>query len=85
MWQKLKDFLEECISKKVQPHPEELIELMSKHEDERFLFVSYNLIKEGLLDYLDTSNINYTRGIFFKTVSTNLKKINAKVTKYKCN
>ena len=33
-WQKLKDFLEECISKKVQPHPEELIELMNDLETE---------------------------------------------------
>ena len=34
MWQKLKDFLEECISKNVHPHPEELIELMNDLETE---------------------------------------------------
>ncbi len=54
---------------------EELIEIMTKHEDERFLFVSSNVIKEGLIDSLNKSDINYTRGVFFKTVSTNLKKI----------
>ena len=54
---------------------EELIEIMTKHEDERFLFVSSNVIKEGLIDSLNQSGINYTRGVFFKTVSTNLKKL----------
>ena len=54
---------------------EELIEIMTKHEDERFLFVSSNVIKEGLIDSLNQSSINYTRGVFFKTVSTNLKKL----------
>ncbi len=54
---------------------EELIEIMTKHEDERFLFVSSNVIKEDLIDSLNKSNINYTRGVFFKTVSTNLKKL----------
>jgi len=54
---------------------QELIEIMMKHEDEKFLFVSSNLIKEGLEKSLDESGVNYKRGIFFKTVATDLKKI----------
>ena len=54
---------------------QELIEIMMKHEDEKFLFVSSNLIKEGLENSLDESGVNYKRGIFFKTVATDLKKI----------
>jgi len=54
---------------------QELIEIMMKHEDEKFLFVSSNLIKDGLEDSLDKSGVNYQRGVFFKTVPTDLKKI----------
>ena len=54
---------------------QELIEIMTKHEDEKFLFVSSNLIKGGLEKSLDDSGVNYKRGVFFKTVPTNLKKI----------
>lgn len=53
----------------------ELIETMTKHEEERFLFVSSNFIKNGILEQLDNSDINYTRGVFFNTVATNIKKI----------
>ena len=56
----------------------ELIETMQKHEEERFLFVSSNLIKDGLEEALDDSGVNYTRGVFFKTVSNNLTKIKIK-------
>ena len=54
---------------------EELIELMHKHQDDKFLLVSSDFIKNDLVTLLDKSNLNYTRGIFFKTVATNLSKI----------
>jgi|TARA_Y100000994_G_scaffold5517_1_gene5197 uroporphyrinogen-III synthase len=54
---------------------DELIELMEKHEDEKFLLVSSNFIKESYLNALNKSNIEYTRGEFFKTVSTDLSKV----------
>ena len=54
---------------------QELIELMAKHEDDKFLLVSSNFIKESFLLELNKSEINYTRAVFFKTVSTNLSKI----------
>ena len=46
----------------------ELIELMEKHEDENFLLVSSDFINKDFISALDASNINYTRGVFFKTV-----------------
>ncbi len=57
---------------------QELIETMQKHEEERFLFVSSNLIKDGLVEALNDSGVNYTRGVFFKTVANNLTKIKIK-------
>ena len=57
---------------------EELIEMMHKHEDENFLLVSSDFIKSDIISCLDKSNLNYSRGIFFKTVETDLSKIKIK-------
>jgi len=54
---------------------EELIEMMYKHESERFLFVSSDFIKSDIISSLDRSKLNYTRGVFFKTVASDLSKI----------
>ena len=45
---------------------EELVEMMHKHEDEKFLLVSSDFIKSDIISYLDKSEINYTRGIFLR-------------------
>lgn len=58
----------------------ELVEIMKKHEQDKFLLVSSNFIKEDIITQLNTSEINYTRGIFFKTVSSNLSKL--KIAKF---
>ena len=54
---------------------EELVEIMHKHADEKFLLVSSNFIKNDIISCLDQSEINYTRGVFFKTVESDLSKI----------
>ena len=54
---------------------DELIELMEKHEEDNFLLVSSNFIKQDIIDSLNKSIINYTRGVFFKTISTDLSKL----------
>ena len=54
---------------------DELIELMEKHEEDNFLLVSSNFIKQDIIDSLNKSIINYTRGEFFKTISTDLSKL----------
>lgn len=58
----------------------ELVEIMKKHEDDKFLLVSSNFIKEDIITQLDASEIKYTRGIFFKTVSSDLSKL--KISKF---
>jgi len=54
---------------------EELIDIMKKHEDEKFLFVSSDFVNSKLIDLLDNSKLQYKRGVFFKTVSNNLAKL----------
>ena len=54
---------------------EDLIEIMEKHENDNFLLVSSNFIKKDFISALDESKINYKRGVFFKTVPTNLEKM----------
>lgn len=53
----------------------DLIELMQKHENENFLLVSSDFIKPDIIEALDKSNINYQRGVFFKTVPADISKI----------
>ena len=53
----------------------ELIELMHKHENDNFLLVSSDFIKSDIITALDESNLNYTRGVFFRTVASDLSKI----------
>ena len=48
---------------------------MEKHEKDNFLLVSSDFIKEDIINLLDESKINYTRGIFFKTLPTDVSKI----------
>lgn len=59
---------------------DELVEIMKKHENDKFLLVSSNFIKDDILTKLDSSEINYKRGIFFKTVSADLSKL--KISKF---
>tara|TARA_B100000427_G_C15435028_1_gene562544 strand:- start:299 stop:1036 length:738 start_codon:yes stop_codon:yes gene_type:complete len=54
---------------------EELVEMMHKHIDEKFLLVSSDFIKKDIISCLDQSELNYTRGVFFKTVEADLSKI----------
>ena len=54
---------------------EDLIEIMEKHENDNFLLVSSDFIKKDFISALDESKINYKRGVFFKTVPTNLEKM----------
>ncbi len=53
----------------------ELVELIQKHEEEKFLLISSDIVNNDIIKQLDDSDINYTRGSFFKIVSTNLSKI----------
>ena len=54
---------------------DELVELMRKHDNDRFMLVTSNFIKEEIITKLDSSGINYNRAPLFKTVSADLSKI----------
>jgi len=53
----------------------DLVEIMKKHESEKFLFPGAEKINAKFTSLLEETNINYTRAIFFKTIP---KKLNMK-------
>ena len=53
----------------------ELVEMMEKHDNENFLFVASDIIKDSYIDQLNSKNINFTHGPFFRIVATNLSKL----------
>ena len=55
----------------------DLVEIMKKHENEKFLFPGAEKINTKFT-LLDEGNINYTRAIFFKTI----QKIKSKTLPY---
>lgn len=57
----------------------DLVEIMKKHENEKFLFPGAEKINSKFTTLLDDTDINYTRGIFFKTIP---KKLNKKTLPY---
>ena len=57
----------------------DLVEIMQKHESEKFLFPGAEKINVKFTSLLDESNVNYTRAIFFKTIP---KKLNIKTIPY---
>lgn len=54
---------------------DELVEIMTKHEDDNFLFIASEIIQETFIKQLNEHNIKYTHGPFFKIVSKDLSKI----------
>lgn len=50
----------------------DLMPLIKKHNGERFLLPSADKLKEEISKHLDDAKIKYTRGIFYKTVISDL-------------
>jgi len=57
----------------------DLVEIMKKHDSEKFLFPGAEKINTKFTSLLEDSDINYTRAIFFKTIP---KKLNVKKLSY---
>ncbi len=51
---------------------EDLAKLLKKHKSEKFLLPSSNVLKPNYKKELDAAKVNWTRGIFFKTVHSDL-------------
>jgi len=50
----------------------DLVQLFKKYKDEKFLLPSSDMLKVSVPDTLDDLNLNWTRGIFYKTVISDL-------------
>ncbi len=55
-----------------------VIDVMVKHHDDKFLVVLSDMYKAEIPLLLDKGKFKYTKGIFYKTVSSNLSDINVK-------
>lgn len=50
----------------------DLIELLKKHRNEKYIFPCSNIRKNDIPDFLKNSEYNYTEGIIYKTVASDL-------------
>lgn len=50
----------------------DLVDVIRKNKDEKFLLPVSDVHKEQIVEFLDELNINYTKGVFYKTVSADL-------------
>ncbi len=53
----------------------DLMEIIKKHKDEKFLLPCSDIHKVSMTRLLDTNEINYTKAIMYKTVASNLKDV----------
>ncbi len=51
---------------------EDLMELIKKHKNERFLLPVSDIHKQSITDLLDKQNIKYSKAIFYRTVCSDL-------------
>jgi uroporphyrinogen-III synthase len=50
----------------------DLVDVIRKNKDEKFLLPVSDVHKEQIVEFLDEMQINYTKGVFYKTVSADL-------------
>jgi len=55
---------------------EELAEPIKKNKDEKFLFVCSDKATDKTSTYLEANKINFVMGVFYKTVSSDMKAVN---------
>ena len=53
----------------------DLIDVIRKNKDEKFLLPVSDVHKEQIVEFLDELKINYTKGVFYKTVSADLSDV----------
>lgn len=54
---------------------DDLIDIMRKHKDEKFLLPCSDIHKESMAEVLDNNSITYTKAVLYNTVAANLKTI----------
>lgn len=58
----------------------ELVDLLKKHKEEKFLYPCSDIINEGIIESLNESKVNYTKAVMFRTVAADLSNID--INKY---
>lgn len=53
----------------------DLVDVIKKNKDEKFLLPVSDVHKEQIVDFLDELNITYTKGTFYRTVSADLSDV----------
>jgi uroporphyrinogen-III synthase len=53
----------------------DLVEVIKKHKEDNFLLPVSDIHKEQIVDMLDNLGVKFTKAIFYKTVSSNIKDI----------
>ncbi len=54
---------------------EDLVSLLKKHSDEKYLFPTADICKDEHFQILEKSKIDYTNAVFYKTVHNNMSKL----------
>lgn len=54
---------------------EQLIELIKKHKDEKYLLPCSDIHKQSISDLLEKNSINYKKAVLYKTLASDLSKI----------
>jgi len=58
----------------------ELLEVIRKHNEEKFLLPSSDIHKQSIFKMLDTEKIHYTKAVIYRTVASNLSDVD--INKY---
>jgi uroporphyrinogen-III synthase len=56
----------------------DLIEIIKKHKDEKFLLPCSDIHKLSLIKILDENNINYTKAVIYQTLASDLSDVSIK-------
>jgi uroporphyrinogen-III synthase len=59
---------------------EELVEIIKKHKEEKYLLPCSDIHKASMSRLLDENEVDYTKGIFYKTLASDLSHLN--ITKF---
>ena len=54
----------------------ELVEIIKKHKDEKYLLPCSDIHKSSMTASLDSNSINYSKAIFYKTLASDLSHVN---------
>jgi len=57
---------------------EDLLEIIRKHKDEKYLLPCSDIHKVSISQLLDENSINYTKGVFYRTLASDLSHLDIK-------